>query len=206
MECVCLLGTAQLLKPGIRLDTTPLISCSRWFWAVYDRCPVSLHVLKKLNDPTAALWTCCSARGALVYMVWEPSIFTRFLLLSPLHCIPQFIQSYSWSCSVSDQTKAPKRTANPFNVFTLRTILTVHFECCKTITRSLARNSKNKLDNTQELVSRCTSWGSLVVMWRINHKGRPCHQLDSPQMDIGTAAGVVGMEDTIGEMVMKLSE
>lgn len=93
--------------------------------------------------------------------VWEPNIVTESLPLTPFHSTSQLIQSYSQSCAFSDQIKAPKRTAKPDNIFTLRTILTGLFERGRTITKSIARGSKNAFDNTVGLVVRCTSWGSL---------------------------------------------
>lgn len=71
--------------------------------------------------------------------VWEPNVFTKPLLFTPLHSASQFIQSYHESCSVSDQIKAPKRIAMPDDVFTLRTILIGHSESHKTTTRSLSQ-------------------------------------------------------------------
>ena len=53
-------------------------------------------------------------------------IFTKFLLLTPLHRISQVLQSHSQSCSVSYQIKAPEGAAKWLHVFTLRAILTVH--------------------------------------------------------------------------------
>lgn len=99
--------------------------------------------------------------GVLWCTVWEPNIVTKSLLLTPFHSTSQFIQSYSQSCSVSDQIKAPKRTAKPDDIVTLRTVLTGLFESGIIITKSIARSSKNKFDNTEGLVVQCTSWGSL---------------------------------------------
>lgn len=125
--------------------------------------------------------------------VWEPNIFTKSLLLTPFHSTPQFIQSYSQSCSVSDQIKAPKRTAKPDDIFTLRTILTGLFESGITITKSIARSSKNKFDNTEGLVVRCTSWGSLWLFCEGNiRRGRDAGRAPDGQRNCG---GAVGLED-----------
>lgn len=111
--------------------------------------------------------------------VWKPNVFTKFLLFTPLHSAPQFIQSYNQSCSVSDQIKAPKRTAKPDDVFTLRTILTGHFETTNNNQVTKPEVLKLNLVIQRRLTVRCTSWGSLWL-WRINQKGRQCHQLDQP--------------------------
>lgn len=135
---------------------------------VHDRCPVyyASKIRQHSCEFAAVLW------GALVYSLRTRCIHQALPLTTLLHSTPQPIQSYSQGCSVLDQIKSPKRT-KPDDVFILRTILTGHFESCKAITRSIARSSKNKLDSTEGLVVRCTSWALSGCDVKDNSEGEP---------------------------------
>lgn len=79
------------------LSNTWQMSCITVFPLKIKRfCSTSMSLLQSYRVPLCT--------------VWEPNVFTKFLLFAPLHSAPQFIQSYSQNCSVSDQKKKKKST------------------------------------------------------------------------------------------------
>ena len=144
MECVCLWNPAHLFQPGVILDHNPHFLFTMIFsspglmsWTITlllktkRSCATPVNSLQCSGVPQCTDWETNvlgwpeSSFGFLVRCHRKAQtdflaspIFTKFLLLTPLHRISQVLQSHSQSCSVSYQIKAPEGAAKWLHVFT----------------------------------------------------------------------------------------